>query len=256
MKHLYLLLFLFLVPQSLFGQSNNTILEHLQNGETLRLEWSHQQYLIENGTKPSDYPLFPDQLKAGEREVTVGLKLEIENTQKTGQQVKVWIEYINSVEFPERTPYDSLNLFTASTPPNALVYPTIQDTRYVLEQPNKRTFSLGNLSEIPITVDVEKGFTTEQWKATGIDETNSFNHDFLQRFLKSLWKQHWSKKEHFIPTEQFEASNRISVNFFKPVHAAKLTTISGKILNPIENKIKILGLSCSEYFKCRNMGSM
>ena len=166
--------------------------------------------------------------------------MEIENTQKTGQQVKIWIEYVNSVEFPERTPYDSLNLFAASTPPNALVYPTIQDTRYVLEQPNKRTFSLGNLSEIPILVDVEKVFTTEQWKATGIDETNSFNHDFLQRFLKSLWKQNWSEKEHFIPTEQFEASNRISVNFFKPVHAAKLTTISGKILNPIVTNIKPL----------------
>ncbi|MFK7950876.1 MAG: sensor histidine kinase [Saprospiraceae bacterium] len=240
MKHIYILLLL--LSQSLFGQSKKTVLEHLQNGETLRLEWSHQQYLIKNGTKPTDYPLFPDQLKAGEREIIVGLKLEMVNGKKEKGGIKVWIEYVNSVEFPERQPYDSLNLFSASTPPNALIFPTIQDTRYVLPFANKKAFSIGNLNEIPLVVDIENGFTTEQWKATGIDETKSFNDDFLNRFLKLLWQQNWTAKEHFILTEQFQASDRISINFFKPIHSAKLTTISGKILNPIENQIKFLGL--------------
>ena len=191
MKHLHILLFLFLASQSLFGQSEKTVLEHLQKGEILRLEWSHQQYLTKDGTKPMGYPLFPDQLKAGESEIIVGLRLEMVNIQKESKQVRIWIEYINSVEFPERMPYDSLNLFSASTPPNALVYPTIQDTRYVLEERNKRKFSLGNLKEIPLLVDIEHGFTIEQWKATRIDETRGFNHDFLQRFVKYLWQKQW-----------------------------------------------------------------
>ena len=89
---------------------------------------------------------------------------------------------------------------------------------------------------------MKKDFQPKKWRATGVNETKSFNDDFLKRFLKSLWKQQWTAKEHFIPTEEFEASNNISVNFFKPIHAAKLTTISGKILNPVENKIKYLGL--------------
>ena len=117
-----------MVSQSLFGQSEKTVLEHLQNGETLRLEWSHQQYLVENGTKPTNYPLFPDQLKAGESEVLVGLKLEMANSEQAKKQVKVWIEYVSSIAFPERQPYDSLSLFTASMPPNALVFSN--DSRY------------------------------------------------------------------------------------------------------------------------------
>ena len=117
--------------KSISGQSNNTVLEQLQNGEAIKLEWVHQQYLLENGSQPSNFPLYPDQMKEGEREVFVGLKLEMEACNSKPCKIKIWIEYVHSVQFPERqkvTP--SLDLMNPTTPTAAKHFPKLVDTRY------------------------------------------------------------------------------------------------------------------------------
>ena len=92
----YFLSVLLIIPCFLFSQNTTTVLDQLKAGDTLRLEWVHQQYLPDSGSEIGDYPLFPDQMKEGERESLVGLKLVIEPCPTSTCPIKVWVEYVQS----------------------------------------------------------------------------------------------------------------------------------------------------------------
>jgi hypothetical protein len=245
-----LLFFSLFISTLVFSQTETTILEALQKGKTLQIEWAHQQYLSENGSIPTGYPIYPDQMKIGEGESFIGLKLEMDNCAETPCLIKVWVEYVSTVQFPVRPKKQPLS--TSTTTSNNLVYPLIEDTRYVIDNYATPAFSLGSMDSIPLLVHVDTGFVGEEWVAAqewkeAVQEAKNdlpanFSFYYLQRFLNNLWQQKWPEHGQFVPTEQFNLFDKLSVNFFKAIHPPKMTIISGQILNPVSNSIYLSGL--------------
>ena len=106
----------------LFGQHGVTVLEKLQAGETLEIDWVQQQYLPDSGSVVGEYPLFPDQLMNGEGEMHAALRLEMINN-----TLKIWVESIYCLQFYSTT-FDTENQFTVIPPINSLMLPVIEDT--------------------------------------------------------------------------------------------------------------------------------
>ncbi|MFK7981530.1 MAG: hypothetical protein AB8G86_16215 [Saprospiraceae bacterium] len=99
MKKGYFLFYFLCIPLVLCSQELKTVLAHLQNGDTLHVEWVHQQYLLEakEFTKQK-YPLFPDQLREGEGEMHLSFKIMLTKN----NQFKIWIDYISTIHHPKR----------------------------------------------------------------------------------------------------------------------------------------------------------
>ena len=231
----------------MIGQSTTTVLQQLKKEKTLRLEWVHQQYLPDSGSVAGNYPLYPDQMKEGEGEAFVGLKLELANCDEDSCMVNVWVEYVSSVQFPERKAKQNLlDLFEGGTPANASIYPKIEDTRYVYQKKQSISLALGNLDSIPVLVNLEKGILEQTWneaiKGQESKLPTAFNYFHLQTFLKSLWQAAWLDKEHYQIVKKEKQFGRLFVYFFRPIHPPKTTIITGRTLSPTIDTLSINGL--------------
>lgn len=201
MRKIYTVFLLCFFSLSISGQSNTTILEQLKNGEVLRLEWVHQQYLLENGSKPSNFPLYPDQMTEGEGEVFVGLKFEMERCATKPCKISVWIEYVHSVQFPERqNVIPSLDLMKPTTPAAAKHFPKIVDTRYRFKNDKPNSLTDNAFTKTPFIIDVKEGLDALAWENFNFkseDLPPTFSFYFLQQFLANLWQQNWLEKSHY-----------------------------------------------------------
>ena len=242
----YIFLLVVFLPYYLNSQSNPYVLDKLKAGETLRIEWVHQQYLPDSGSVVGNYPLFPDQMKDGEGESFVGLKLEMEDCPTSTCLIKVWVEYVSTVAFPNREKYNpDADVFKPNTPPTAMLFPKMEDTRYISTTGQLPAFSLGKLKETFALVDINTGIQDSSWIANSVNKNTlpeSFNQYYLQRFLNNLWQVEWSEKEHFQKVEVFELFDKVSVNFFKPVHPSQKTVLTGTILSPRVTTVNVTGL--------------
>lgn len=234
MKYIFLLLFI-LICFKIHGQTS--MLDQLQKKKTLHIEWATQKYLMERESEIPDYPLYPDQLKEGEKEAFVGLKLELDNCTVDSCLIKIWVEYISTIEFSKRIKItDSLDLFHTGTPTSAKIFPAIQDTRYVYKKSTLPSFSLGILDSFPLLVNINK-------KMGGLDglifigdsECNNpvyFDNYSLQVFLKSFLNADFLDKESFNRVAQKKVIEGISAHFFRVVHPPQKTVLTGKINLP------------------------
>lgn len=113
----FVLLFLSLLGGTIQPQ---TITEAIKNGPSLEVEWVQQWHLKEGGSSMRNYPLFPDQLKAGEGEIRVGLSLSMTSANRVLARVK----YLSLIQFPE------IEGEVSPTGPPKSTEPLIVDTRY------------------------------------------------------------------------------------------------------------------------------
>jgi len=256
----YLLTSLLCFSCLLFGQNQPTILTELQAGKTLRLEWVHQQYLPDSGSVVGDYPLFPDQLKDGEGESFIGLRLKMEECPTNNCAIKIWIEYVSSLTFPARGAYNENGVvWERGTPPTASLFPKIEDTRYLYRKNDKPLFVLGSLDSIPLIFDFIKGIEEQKWKESGLTENNlppTFNFYFLNRFLQKIIKEKWSSKEYFQRTEVFEQFDKVSANFYKPIYPPQKTIITGKVSAPRVDEVDVSGLFEGSHIRTFGKGEL
>ncbi|MFK7809697.1 MAG: sensor histidine kinase [Saprospiraceae bacterium] len=252
MKNWFLLLILLFFFSTAQSQNAKTILEELHSGKMLKLDWVHQQYSSERKSIPTDHPLFPSQFNDGEGESIIGLKLKMDNCDEPPCQVKVWVEYLSAVRFSDRQPYTAgQGFFQSSTPPDAALFPKMVDTRYSDTGGNEPS-SLVTLDSLPLMADVDKGLLQSDW-AKDLNLLNNmpaaFTYEYFQDFLKSLWQQKWVEKEHFQLVKKKQVGEKTSVHYFRPVHPAKPTIVTGVVNGPVSNEIDIGGLREGSWVK-------
>lgn len=215
----------------LLGQNGVTVLDKLQAGETLEIDWVQQQYLSDGGTVARNYPIYPDQMKNEEGEMHATLRLELKNA----NQLNIWVESIYSLYFHKihATPFNPNSLGPNHT--NALSYPTIDDTRYFYEEGKEMPSFYKNLAKTPIRLDLRKGVLNKDWfegiegrdKYTGV----YFNYYFLEQMIKALMSTNWKEKEIYQLIEQEKGGYQHTVHFFKPKLPPQRTIISGIVDN-------------------------
>ncbi|MBX2876976.1 MAG: histidine kinase [Saprospiraceae bacterium] len=115
---LWVYLFLAFRFVTLSGQS---LEKSLQEGETWEIEWVQQRHLSKDGSTIASYPLFPDQLKAGEYDMRIGLRL----FKSPKQGLSARITSISYIELPQLEPIGK-----NSTKQAKLSQPIFLDTRF------------------------------------------------------------------------------------------------------------------------------
>lgn len=246
MKNWYCLFLFLCLTSALQSQNAQTVLEALKSKKILELEWVHQRYSSERTSFSDDYPMFPDKLKEGEGESFVGLKFEMVDCDNPPCQVKVWVQYVSSVTFPDRQSFDpNINIYQPTTPPNASLLPKIMDTRYLSYDNTNPSFSLGSLKTTPLLLDIENGLIDASWVGYNVVSESfppSFSFYYLETFLNNLWGQKWLEKEHYQVAKKEQQFGKQSYHFFRPKLPPKTTIITGKILSPVTNEVDINGL--------------
>ena len=238
-KRWVLIIFLFVIVR-LSAQQNKTVFEHLKVREVIELDWVHQQYLPDSGSRTGDYPLFPDQLKDGEGEMHARIRLE----KSSKNSIKVWVDYIFCLQYPERVPLDlSKGLYAEGLPEEALVYPKIEDTRYHFDELTSMPEFYQKLYKIPIIFNKNEGITNKEWFEEiedALEKTSLyFNAHHLEMFLRDLLTAGYVKKTGYYRTIQYHQFNRVSVHFYKPILSPQKTVISGIIKNPISKYVTL-----------------
>ncbi len=240
---IYLVFLLLALP--LFAQQNKTAIDYLKAGEIIEIDWVHQQYLSDSGSVAGDYPLFPDQLQDGEGEMHARLKIEA----LSENQIKIWVAYIFTLQYPKRVPIDfSKGLYARGLPDEALVYPVIEDTRYHFETGTLMPDFYKNLNKTPLIFDVNKGIINKEW-FNSVEEALKktpvyFNAYHLEAFLVDFLSASFTKKVNYQKTIQYQQVDKLSQHYYQPNLPPKKTVITGVIKNPISNKV---GLNYSNH---------
>ncbi|MEM8526011.1 MAG: histidine kinase [Bacteroidota bacterium] len=232
------------------------MLQHLKNGETLELEWAHQvfekEYFYERYKKGIKYPIFPDEMTYGEKEVFVGLQLKMEDCGSKNCPIAVKVNYVNSVAFPKE-PDNNVDsyLLGARQPENTLPYPIIKDTRYSYDHAQESRFKSNVTEREALFFDLKtQSFKTppDPTYQFGMGLASELDYEQLEIFLKDLWQQKWIERDGFNKVQQIE-NEKIEVDFFRPIIAAKMTTISGRVINPVEESVGIHNFREGNLFK-------
>lgn len=245
MKKTWSNLIFLLLTCSLFAQQKETVLAYLKAGETIEIDWVHQQYLPDTGSVAGTYPLFPDQLQDGEGEMHARLRLE----NGAANQIKIWVDYIFTLQYPKRVPIDfSKGLLARGLPEDALVYPVMEDTRYHFKTGTLMPDFYKKLSDTPLIFEVNKGIVNKEWFNSLTDALKKtplyFNTHHLEAFIADFLLASFTKKVSYQKTIQYQHIDKLSQHYYQPILPAKKTVITGVIKNPISNNV---GLNYSNH---------
>ena len=240
MKKGYLICYFLCAPFVLCSQEIKSVLAHLQNGDTLHVEWVHQQYLLEaKKFIKQEYPLFPDQLSEGEGEMHTSFKIMLTKD----NQFKIWVDYISTIHYPKRivtnNPFEGI-------PDSALVFPIIEDTRYYFNEYDSLPNFYKTINKTPLIFDFDKGIINKNWFKDGKNDLKQTSlyftpHD-LSAFLHGLLEEQWINNPIYQKNSYYSSTISEHQHFFRPIITPQKTIIQGKIKFPTTDRF-IFGYS-------------
>lgn len=238
----FVLLFLLLLGGTLQPQ---TIVEAVKNGQSLEVEWVQQWHLKEGGSSMSDYPLFPDQLKAGEGEIRVGLSFSL----TSGSRVVARLKYLSFIQFPE------IEWEVSPTGPPQSTEPLIVDTRYQDEYFSSYLFLFNLMVGQSIPVDCrEKSirsflnqFEKQLEQALASPELDdqqrtwirtrslpdNFSPEAWQHFACAMESVNLPNDEQFHTLPVCTTATHLVSDFFRLDYPARRSVIRGNIQQPV-----------------------
>ena len=212
-RTLWGLLFLTLSTVIVSGQS---VEESLRTGEGWEIQWTQQRHLPKNGSTVGSYPLFPDQLKPGEYDIRIGLRLFKDS--KAGLSANV--TYVSYIELP------LIEQLGSNPTQSKLSQPIFLDTRFQDADFNPQLFLFDALLQhtFPISCQPEV-----------IDKSLSDFSKKVNQLLPSSglieaqveWLQETELSEVFTEVSNLEALNQTLKSKGLPVIEAELRWIPG-----------------------------
>jgi len=238
----FVLLFLLFLGGTLQAQ---TIAETVKNGQSLEMEWVQQWHLKEGGSLRSDYPLFPDQLKAGEGEIRVGLSLSLTSASRVVARLK----YLSFIQYPE------IEWEVSPAGPPRSTEPLIVDTRYQDEYFSSYLFlfnlmvgqslpvDCGEKSIRPFLNQFEKQLT-QALASPELDDQqrtrirtralpDNFSPEAWQHFACAMESINLPNDEQFHPLPVRSTATHLVSDFFRLDYPARRTVLRANIQQPV-----------------------
>jgi peroxiredoxin len=229
-----------------------TFAEALQAGQTIRVESIQQELLDERGGLAKDIPLFPDQLRPGESEIRVGLRLKAES----GGSLVAEVDYATFFALPELDE----NSYR-SNQENILSPPTILDTRFQDSYFNPQLFRLDVLTQenLPVSCSKEpyqqflRQFEGKVEQAAGAAPLTPGQLEWLEQTPLSAALSASNLAAFFcrllnaevpdgespmkIQTRKLDGVNR--VDYLRVDHPPRMSVLSGTIQSPATEEVRI-----------------
>lgn len=242
--------FLLLIA-SLTGLSGQRLQQALQAGENWEVEWVQQRHLANGGSLAGSYPLFPDQMKAGEYDMRIGLRLFKDSTAGLSASVT----YVSYIELPTIQQ-------AGSNPMQAkLSQPIFLDTRFQDAYFNPQLFLFDALlnHNFPLSCKrsaleaslkafsekVEKSLlisdlleAQKEWLAE-TDLSTAFSATSLSNFFCQLLDQEIPDSEGPIRLSNRTEDSHVYTDFLQVDLPNKMGLVRGKILNPATDEVRI-----------------
>jgi len=223
----------------LLGQNGVTVLDKLQAGETLEIDWVQQQYLPDSGSVVGEYPLFPDQLKEGEGEMHTRLSLQL----TAEQQLTIKVISVFCLKSGFTYPSNLNGIEEELAINKAAFLPTIEDTRYYFNANRPMPKIYKELSKIPILYNFDNGVVNKNWFKAIAEATkvmpSYLNAIQLEHFLSKVLSAQWVSKEYYQLVTTKDLADKLSVHFFCPKFPPQKTIIQGVIHNFHEPKVSL-----------------
>ena len=242
--------FLFLTLSTIMV-SGQSVEESLRTGDSLEIEWIQQRHLSKNGSIAGSYPLFPDQLKAGEYDMRIGLRLF--KDAKAGLSARV--THISYIELPP--------LAQGSTYATAakISQPIFLDTRFQDAYFNPQLFlfdallqhdfpisckpeviseSLSNFSKKINQLLPSSGLIDAQveWlQETELSEV--FSSTSLSHFFCELLQQEIPEMETPIRLTARKATSHSYIDFWEVNLPARMCVLRGQIQNQATEEVRV-----------------
>lgn len=240
-----------LVSTSFASLSGQSLQQSLQNGESWEVEWVQQRHLSIGGSAVGSYPLFPDQLKAGEYDMRIGLQLF--KDPEDGLSARV--TYVSYIELP------AVEQSGSNSTQSKLSQPIFLDTRYQNAYFNPQLFLFDALLDHDFPISCQPSALEESLKAysekvegrlptSGLLEaqkdwlaeteiSEAFSANSLSNFFCQLLDQEIPDVEGPIGLSDRSEESYVYADFLQVDFPTKLGLVRGKILNPATDEVRI-----------------
>jgi len=229
-----------------------TFAEALRAGQTIQVEWIQQELREERSGIATGIPLFPDQLRPGESDIRVGLRLKAE----TGGSLATEVAYVTFLAVPELEE----NSYRSS-PENILSSPIILDTRFQDPYFNPQLFRLDALvaETLPVSCGAESYQTflrqfdqvVEQAAAAAplipgqlewLERTSlpaSLSASGMAAFFCRLLKEDVPDQESPVQLQTRKQGDVHRIDYLQVDHPARMCVLSGTIQSPATDEVRV-----------------
>ncbi len=231
---------------------SQTFAEALQAGQTIQVEWTQQDLREERSGPATDIPLFPDQLRPGESEVRVGLRLKAER----GGSLIAEVDYVTFFALPELDENSNL-----SGRENLLSAPIILDTRFQDSYFNPQLFRLDVLTQENLPVSCAEASYQQFFSQFGevveraadaapltpgqvewLEQTplpTSLSASNMAAFFCRLLEEEVPDRESPVKVQTRKQGGVSSVDYLRVDHPARRSVLSGTIQSPATEEVRI-----------------
>ena len=231
---------------------SQTFAEALQAGQTIQVEWTQQKLRDERSGLTTDIPLFPDQLRPGDSEVRLGLRLKTES----GGSLIAQVDYATFFALPELedNPY-------RSDEENILSPPIILDTRFQDAYFNPQLFRLDMLRQETLPVSCAEAsyqqffsqFEEVVERAATVGPLTPGQVEWLERtplpaalsasnlatFFCRLLEAEVPDRESPVRIQMTKQGEVSRVDYLRVDHPPRMSVLSGTIQSPATDEVRI-----------------
>ncbi len=240
-----------LLSTSFVSLSGQSLRRSLQNGESWEVEWVQQRHLSKDGSIPGSYPLFPDQLKAGEYDVRIGLRL----FKDPKAVLSARVTYVSYIELPPTEQSGGKSVQSKLSQPISL------DTRFQDAYFNPQLFLFDALLQHDFPISCQSNRLKESLKiflekveqtlpTSGLIEvqkewlaetefSEAFSAKSLSNFFCLLLDQEIPDLEGPIRLGTRAEESHVYTDFLEVDLPSKIGFVRGKILNPATDEVRI-----------------